>query len=105
MKQNRSGKMKSDKKLWEICKEIYHEMFKNSNPSADFNEIIISGKSKEKDFFMKYYLHIDKQVEIVDDICKKHKITGYDKRKVSTTVHLGCSPNSSEKTWKESVKQ
>ena len=93
--------MQSDKKLWETCMEIYREMFKHANPSADFDVLIKSGKAKEKDFFMKYYLPIEIQVEIIDRICNDHKIRGYDKRKISHEVHLGSSPNSSEKTWKE----
>jgi len=93
--------MISDKKLWEICVEIYREMFKHANPSADFDELIKSGKSKEKDFFMKYYLPIERQVEIVDRICNDHKIHGYNKRKISHEVYLGSSPNSSEKTWRK----
>ncbi|GAG00238.1 unnamed protein product [marine sediment metagenome] len=96
--------MQSDEKLWEICKEIYREMFKDANPSADFDELIKSCKAKEKDFFLKYYLPIERQVEIVDRICDDHKIRGYDKRKISHEVHFGCSPNSSEKTWKEANK-
>jgi len=96
--------MQSDEKLWEICKEIYRELFKEANPSADFDELVKSGKSKEKDFFMKYYLPIERQKEIVDEICKKHKLTGHNKRKVSTTIHLGSSPNSCERTWKEANK-
>jgi len=96
--------MQSDEKLWEICKEIYRELFKESNPSADFDLLVKSGKSKEKDFFMKYYLSIERQKEIVDEICKKHKLTRHDEGKVSITVNLGSAPNSCERTWKESNK-
>lgn len=95
--------MQSDEKLWEICKEIYREMFKNANPSADFDGLVKSGKAKEKDFFMKYYLPVERQTEIVDRICNDHKIRGYDKRKISHEVHLGSSPNSSKKTWKKAI--
>ena len=95
--------MKSDEYLWKVCKEIYKKMYKESNPAADFDKLIETGEAKQKDFYMKYYLSIEKQKEIIDEICKNYKLKGYDERKVNTTVHLGSSPNSSEKTWKEHI--
>jgi hypothetical protein len=70
-----------------------------ATPSADFDKLIESGEAKEPDFFMKYYLDLKKQDEIIDEICKKHKLNSLEKRKVSIEIHLGSAPNSSKKSW------
>ncbi len=93
--------MKSDEQLWEICKEIYRQMFKEANPSADFDKLMMTGESKKDQFFMKYYLSSDRQDEIIEEILKTHKLRNWEKQKIRFEVHLGCSPNTSEKTWKE----
>lgn len=93
--------MKSEEYLWNICLKIYNEMYNQSNPKSDFDKMIKSGETKQKEFFMKYYLPIEEQNDIIENICKKYKIRGHDEKMVKTTVHLGCSPNSSGKTWKE----
>ncbi len=41
-------KVKSDKQLWDICKEIYREIFKQAEPKANFDIILKSVKGKEK---------------------------------------------------------
>ena len=84
--------MKSNKELWQICKEIYRIMFKEASPSADFDKMIKSGETKEDDFFLKYFLKDERQKEIIDGICKEHKLTKREKDKVRTEVLLGCSP-------------
>jgi len=93
--------MKTDKQLWKICKEIYREMFKRAEPKADFDVILDSVEGQEKEFFMKYFLESEKQEKIIDSICKKHKLKFWERRKVDVEVYLGCSPNTSKKTWKE----
>jgi len=85
--------MKSNEALWEICMKIYRKMYKEATPSANFDELIKKGITKKHDWFSKYYLNEDRQEQIIDEICKKHKLTKYEKHLVSVEVHLGCSPS------------
>ena len=86
-------------KLWEVCIKIYREQFKKAEPSADFDKLRESGETEKEDFFMNYYLSMEEQEAII----KKHSkgLSRREKRNVEFTVHLGCSPNSSKKTWEE----
>ena len=83
---------KSDKKLWEICMEIYREAYKRSEPSADFDKLIKSGEVKQPHFFMRYFLPDELLQEIVDKHTKG--LSKYDKHQISKEVLLGCSPTS-----------
>jgi len=86
--------MKSNKKLGEICMEIYREMYKQADPPADFDKLIKSGETKNRQWFMNYYLPMEKQEEITANICKKHKLTKQEIMRVYYTVFLGASPTS-----------
>jgi len=86
--------MRSDKYLWNVCMEIYREMYKKATPSANFDELIKKGITKKEGWFMDYYLDEETQEKIVDKICKKHKLNKYEKRKVKAAICLGCSPTS-----------
>jgi len=92
----------NQKLIDEIIDAIYVELFKNSSPSADFNELVKSGEAKKPNFFLVYYLNQNKQDKIIDTVLKKFKIRDiWDLKGFRTEVNLGCSPNSCEKTWKE----
>lgn len=84
--------------------EIYRRQFKEAEPSVDFDKLHKEGKTKIPNWFMKYYLSMEKQNKIINEVCEEMKIVGWLKRQVETEVHLGSSPNSSEKTWKEEIK-
>lgn len=95
--------MKSDEKLWEICKEIYKRMFKEAKPSSNYNNFHKVREVLKSDWFMYYYLPQERQVEIIDKICEKHKIgkKSWERKKIDHTIHLGHSPNTSIETWKK----
>ncbi len=86
--------MRSKKYLWNLCMEIYREMYRQATPSADFDQLIKEGITKQPNWFMKYYLPSDKQQEIIDQICKEHRCDKHEKRRIETEVFLGCSPTS-----------
>jgi len=90
-----------NKDLWIICMNIYRQMFKESNPPADFDELMETGEAQTENFFMKYYLSQEREAEIIDEICKENKVNKWKKEMIKNTVYLGCSPNSCLKTWKE----
>lgn len=81
--------MKENDELWEICLEIYREMYQEASPHADFDQL---DKTKT-DWFMKFYLSEEKQIEIVERILEKHKCRKYDRDSIRNEVYLGCAPN------------
>ena len=86
--------MKTDEQLWKICKDIYTELYKEAQPSAEFKKLLKSEETKEPNWFYKYYLD-DKEIKkIIDKHIKKHKLNGRDKKAVHFEVWLGCSPTS-----------
>jgi len=89
--------MKTNKQLWNICMDIYKELYIEAQPSADFNKLIESGETKKPDWFSKYYLD-DKEIKkIITKHTKKHKLNFRDRRAVYFEVWLGCSPTSCKK--------
>ena len=84
--------MKNKEYLWEICMEIYRKMFSEATPKANFDVLISTGEAKKEGFFMNYYLRKEKQEEIINAICKKHKLAKHEKEKVINEIYLGCSP-------------
>jgi len=90
--------MKSKEKLWDICLEIYRTLYKEADPSEDFDEAC--AKYGGEQFYDKYYLDNDRQYEILNEICKKYKCTKREKCSIELTVMLGAAPL----TIKERVK-
>ena len=82
--------MKNDKRLWEICKEIYRKMYEESKPKGDFDKI---EKDKEG-WFMNYYLTEERQIEIVEETMKEYKWTKHDRIRIRNEVYLGSAPTS-----------
>jgi hypothetical protein len=78
--------------MQEIVMEIYREMYRRANPSRDIDDVIKSGEGKKSQWFMKYYLPQAEQETILETICKNHKLTKYERYKLSIEVNLGCSP-------------
>lgn len=95
----RSDNMKNKEYLWDnVVMPIYRQMYKEAEPSADFDELLESlikeGKKLDWSVIKNYYLSMDRQTEILDEHAKKHKLTKREKYKVSKEIFLGCSPNS-----------
>ena len=89
--------MKSNEKLWQICLDIYREMYQRATPSADFDELMKNGTAYKEGFFNDYVLAKDVQEEIIQKHVGKHRLSLYDAKRVSVKVHLGCSPRVSKK--------
>ena len=89
--------MTTEKKLREIINQIYIRMYKEATPSVDFLKLIRTKEVSEPNWFMRYHLDSDRQVEIIELFCKKNHLTKRESSLVSQAVHLGCSPNSSDK--------
>lgn len=93
--------MRSNKKLMEIYIEIYRELFKAAKPSADFDKLIKTKTVKKPRWFFRYYLPMDKQIEITEKVCNKYKLDKRDRKKIELELFLGCTPVSSKEAWKE----
>jgi hypothetical protein len=91
----------NDKKLSDIVIEVYRELYKNSEPKADFNEMMKTGETKKEGFFENYYLEQDRQQEIMDEVMSRYKLSKYEKHDISVNVNLGCSPNTSKEAWEK----
>jgi len=90
--------MKS-KKLWGVCMNIYREMYRKAEPSADIDELMKSGVTTTPNWFMKFYLDQEKQTEIIERHIKG--MSKLEKEKIRFEAYLGSSPNTSRKTWRE----
>ena len=84
--------MKTNKQLLKICMDIYTELYKKAQPSADFKKLIKSGETQKPNWFSKYYLDDKELRAIIDKHIKKHKLNTKDKKAVDFEVWLGCSP-------------
>lgn len=83
-------------KLEKIILEIYRELYKNSEPKADFDELM---KTDQRDSigrilikFEDYKIDQTDYDNIVKIILSKYKLQDYEKNMIKNTVVLGCSP-------------
>jgi hypothetical protein len=88
---------KEDKILW----DIYRELYLNSEPSVDFDELVENAKTNDNgEFIIDFdsYVIDEKSMEnIIEARLKKNKIIGYKKKLFRTSVYLGCSPRTKTK--------
>lgn len=83
-----------NEKFYQVMMEIYTELYKHTTPVADFMELYDSGETSKPYWFMQYYLCTDKQTEIINEICKKHKLSKQNTGYMTRNIILGSSPNS-----------
>lgn len=78
-----------------IIMDCYRELFANSAPKGDFNELLenatINEQGQKEIPYMDYEIEVGRMEEIVRKHQKKIKNT-IDKRNFYTTIMLGCSP-------------
>jgi len=81
-----------DEKLADAVFEIYRRAYREADPPADFDEMTKTGETQREQFFMNYYLPVDRLIEIINEVCKEKKIRRWEKNIVSTNILLGGSP-------------
>ena len=68
---------KEDKAMW----ECYRLLYENSNPQANFDELVENAEFNERGQkvidFDSYEIEESKFFEIMDDVIKRNKIKGY----------------------------
>lgn len=88
--------MRHSKKIDDAMMHCYVELFANSTPEGNFNDMLknaMINKFGQKEIpFMDYEIEEETFNTIVDDTIKKFKITGYYKMAFRNSILLGCSP-------------
>ena len=83
-----------------IIHDTYVELYKNSTPQADFDQLVNEAKTNnKKDLqgryvidFMAYEIDKDKMEEIIQYFVKKYKMNKTNASQYSFTIYMGCSP-------------
>lgn len=85
---------KTEKIIW----DIYRELYANSEPKADFNELYNSAQKNEKGEkiipFENYFIEQKLMDEIIERNLKGKRLTKLAKNSIRVNVYLGCSPMS-----------
>lgn len=87
--------MKSERFLQKVAEEIFVRMYEEASPPARYPDQV---KSYED-----HYLDSDRQVEIVNEVCRMRHVAGADKRSVSAAVHTGDCPSTTPLYKKERI--
>jgi hypothetical protein len=92
---------KSDQIIW----DIYRELYKNSTPSADFDELVNSAEKNSEGQkvipFNDYEISEEDFNRIIEEQLKGKRLTKLAKRMVYNTIVSGASPAFSKKKFKK----
>ena len=77
--------------------DIYRQMYRESVPVGDFDEMMNIGVTAKPDWFLNYFLSEDRQLGIIDFHCRKHKLSRRECHNVSVAVLLGSAPSAVKK--------
>lgn len=87
---------KSQKKLFEIAMDIFRELYANSTPKGNFDELLenapIMEDGKKYIPFDEYEIDKDMMCSIVNFHMKSNKLTKYEKNIMKHEIYLGPSP-------------
>ena len=87
---------KKKKSLKDIVFDIYRDLYKNSTPSADFDELLESAEIMEDGRKNIHYENYEIDGDLMDEIIEKHmkenKLKKDERTAVKINVYLGASP-------------
>ena len=87
MKENKAQKI-----VW----DIYRELYANSEPKADFDELVNSAEKNEEGQkiipFENYFIDQEVMDEIIEKHLKNKRLTKLAKNAIKVNVYLGSSP-------------
>jgi hypothetical protein len=90
-----------EKKYNEAMMLCYTELYKQSTPSADFQELIDNAtinESGQKEIpFLNYEIEEEVCDNIIDSVIKKYKFKNWEAKSFRTSIILGCSPKFTKK--------
>ena len=96
MKEMRN-KDKDERILW----EIYRELFKQSEPSADFDQLvedaIIDEDGRKHIPYNDYAIDGEEMDKIIESVLKKNRIPVWRRPSYRFAILLGCSPTTKRK--------
>lgn len=85
----------------EAIHKCYVELYKNSTPSGDFDQLVENASINEFGQkvidFMAFEIEEGKYNEIVESVIKECKILSWRKQAFRNTIALGCSPKFTQK--------
>ena len=94
-REEKINRIKSDKPAY----ECYKELFANSEPPADFDELLLNSPINERGqidiSFMEYEIDEDLMEEIIDKY--EVKVKKHERRYFAQSILLGCSPKTKTK--------
>ena len=83
-------------KVQKIIWDIYKELYANSEPSCDFDELYNSAEKNEKGEkiipFENYFIEQELMDEIIEKHLKNKRLTKLTKNSIRVNVYLGVSP-------------
>ena len=94
------------KRIENAMLDCYRELFANSTPKGDFDKLMEEASTNE--FGQKVIPFMDYEIDEkdFDTILQKYvddkllKLSKYEKRRFSISIHLGCSPKFKSKSLK-----
>lgn len=79
-----------------IMLDIYRELYKNSTPAVDFDDLMERAEMNDRGekiiHYMDYKIEKEKFDEIVESKLKGSKLDEWWKRGIRFNIYLGCSP-------------
>ena len=85
-------------KIQKIIWDIYEELYANSEPKTDFDELVKSAQKNEKGEkiipFENYFMEQELMDEIVEKHLKNKRLTKLAKNSIKFNIYLGVSPRS-----------
>jgi|LakMenEpi03Aug12_release.lakeMendotaPanAssembly.Ray.scaffolds.fasta_scaffold1673646_1 hypothetical protein len=83
---------KTDQIIW----DIYRELYKNSTPSVDFDELVNAAEENSEGQkvipFNDYEISEEEFNRIIEEQLKGKRLTKLTKQRIRNTCILGCSP-------------
>jgi hypothetical protein len=76
----------------ELILEIYRELYKNSNPPRDYDQMVAYHEGTNIPFWLDLCIPEQKSNEIIENALKGKKLTKIAKNKIINTIMLGVSP-------------
>ena len=92
---NLNKTMKATKKEEEAMLECYRRLYKNAEPSGDFDKLYkeVKQNTRTSSFYNDFCLKESEQEKIINDCIKEFKIKPkYRQESFKNTITLGCSP-------------
>ncbi|QLG30118.1 hypothetical protein HUG10_21260 (plasmid) [Halorarum halophilum] len=74
--------------------DALREMYAEAEPSLDFDDVLDNPEEYGDGWYSEHYLDGDRQQEIVEKHCDKHRLRSAERMQVSMTAILNYGPSS-----------